>query len=265
MTTKGLGAATAMAKNGESMPAVQEQLGKTYDAMKKTAEGFGLGTAEAEALTREILHIPPGVDVKSWMSDEAKRMAEQTKGAMDAIDGRTVKTYTEHQEKTIKIIETQIRGDSGNGGDPSMTAFDPGAFAPGRAAGGRVPGFAEGGKLPTTGPGTGMTDGFLGIDSVGMPRVRVDAGEWIINPDSSDRYNRELAAINAGTFPKMPGYANGGRAGREYSAQHFGYGPYRSAGSGPAGATFGDVIITEQSDPVATFHEFARRTQALAT
>jgi hypothetical protein len=55
----------------------------------------------------------------------------------------------------------------------------------------------------------------------------VDAGEWIINRGSSGRYNRELAAINAGTFPKLPGYAGGGR---EYSAQSFGHAPYGSSG-----------------------------------
>ena len=46
--------------------------------------------------------------------------------------------------------------------------------------------------------------------------ARVDAGEWVINGRSSNTYNRELAAINAGTFPKLPGFADGGRA---YAAQ----------------------------------------------
>jgi len=55
--------------------------------------------------------------------------------------------------------------------------------------------------------------------------ARVDAGEWIINGRSSSTYNRELAAINAGTFPKLPGYANGGR---EYTAQSLGHGSYRA-------------------------------------
>lgn len=71
--------------------------------------------------------------------------------------------------------------------------------------------FSTGGQLPKTGPGTEHTDGFLGINGEGMPLARVDAGEWIINRRSSDRYGRELAAINAGTFPKLPGYADGGR------------------------------------------------------
>ncbi len=218
MTQRGISAAEAMAKNGESMPAVQEQLNKTYDAMIRTAMGFGLGKDEAEALTRSILHVPPGVDVRSWMSDEAKRMAEATKGAMDAIDGRVVRTYAEHREATIRTITTKVFG-GGYANDPSMTALDPSSHA----TGGRVPGYTLGGKLPSTGPGTEITDGFLGIDYAGRPRVRVDAREWIINGNSSDRYNRELAAINAGTFPKMPAYGKGGRPAREYSAQQFGH------------------------------------------
>ncbi|AKK05245.1 tape measure domain (plasmid) [Corynebacterium mustelae] len=72
------------------------------------------------------------------------------------------------------------------------------------------PGRAFGGRLPETGPGTDRVDGFLGVDHRGMPIARVDAGEWVINRRSSAKYDRELAAINRGTFPKIPGYVNGG-------------------------------------------------------
>ena len=91
----------------------------------------------------------------------------------------------------------------------------------GNAAGGR---FAEGGKLPkyargdrhdgyripNTGPGSHGTDKWLAVDQYNQPVARLDHGEWIINRRSSARYDKELAAINAGTFPKLPGYADGG-------------------------------------------------------
>ncbi|NKV46360.1 hypothetical protein GS926_14795 [Rhodococcus hoagii] len=77
------------------------------------------------------------------------------------------------------------------------------------------PGRATGGRLPTTGPGTGVTDGFLGVNSAGAPIARVDAGEWVINGRNSEKYNRELAMINAGVFPKLPGFADGGRVGND--------------------------------------------------
>lgn len=228
MTQKGIGAAEAMAKNGDSMPAIQEQLGKTYDAMVTTAEGFGLGKEEAEALTRGILHIPPGVDINTWMSDEAKRMAEATKKAAEDIPkdvkiNITIDTFKTTFEKLVGLPAQISDGSAGQG----LGVYAPG-FVPVKATGGILRGYSDGGQLPSTGPGTGVTDGFLGVDALGVPVARLDKDEWIINGHSSNRYNRELAAINAGTFPKLPGYANG-RAGREYSAQSMGY-------AGPAAA-----------------------------
>ncbi|WP_276922427.1 phage tail tape measure protein [Corynebacterium pyruviciproducens] len=76
---------------------------------------------------------------------------------------------------------------------------------------GYIRGRASGGRLPTAGPGTERVDGFLGVDGEGRPLARVDAGEWVINRANSQRYNAELAAINAGTFPKLPGYTDGGK------------------------------------------------------
>lgn len=108
----------------------------------------------------------------------------------------------------------------------------------GNHLGGRLPAYATGGKLPTTGPGTNMVDGFLGVGADGVPRARLDKGEWVINGRSSDKYDRELAAINAGTFPKLPGYAEGGRngidaalgAGRSVEGNKYVWG-----GTGPTG------------------------------
>ena len=85
-------------------------------------------------------------------------------------------------------------------------------LVPGFAFGGMVPGFATGGgyRLPLAGPGTHTTDGFLAVNRAGMPIARLDAGEWVINGESSQKYARELQMINAGTFPKLPGFADGG-------------------------------------------------------
>ena len=256
MANRGISAAEAMAKNGESQEAVQGQLVKTYDAAVKTFEGFGLSEEAANALTREILHIPPGVDVKSWMSDEAKRMAEQTTGAINNIP-REINILEVYTKRTNEILQRStlpdLNGDaSGNG-------------RPGLARGGRVrdviPG-AAGGKVPGRAPTNLAMDNVLATVN-GKP-LAVQSEEWIINGRSSKKYDRELAAINAGTFPKMPGFAEGGRFGREYSARSLGYAPYSAASPVGGGTTFGDVIITEQSDPVATWHEFARRAHNLS-
>lgn len=131
LAQKGLSAAQAMAKNGDSQEAVQGQLTNTYDKLVVAAQGFGLTEDKAIALTREILHIPPNVDVKSWMSDQARIEAEKTNAAMDLINNKTVHTYT--IEHVIKSIETQVKGGD-SAGDPSMTALDPGSLS--RRAGG---------------------------------------------------------------------------------------------------------------------------------
>lgn len=243
----GYRSAQAMAANGSSQEALAVNLDTTFNKLVAAAREFTNTDEEAQALARDIMKIPPGVDIKTWMSDEAKRMADNTTGAINNIpkDVQVKITTVEHK---IKILETQIRG-GGSVEDPSMTALDPSA----NATGGRLPRFELGGQLPTSGPGTGVIDGFLGISSAGVPLARVDAGEWIINSTSSDRYNRELAAINAGTFPKLPGYTNGGR---EYSAQSFGYAPAAASG-GPA--SFEGNLYLDSGEFLGTVRGIARQ------
>lgn len=147
--------------------------------------------------------------------------------------------------KTIRFVGELI-GNAWNrvtgGGGGSRT----GSFA---AEGMRIPGFMDGGqpgyRLPLTGPGTSMVDGFLGLNGDGMPIARVDAGEWVVNGESSDRYNRTLAAINANNpraimaslARELPAYADGGRAkSEEVIAQlsAFDGGPYVMGGFSPS-------------------------------
>jgi TP901 family phage tail tape measure protein len=214
IANSGLAVVEANAKNGDSQKSLQGNLDETYQALVDGAGQFGITGTAAQDLARDVLNVPPGVDIKTWMSDEAKRMAEQTKAAVDGIPKHvniTIDTFKTTFEKVVGLPAQISDGSAGQGAG----VYAPG-FTPKKATGGRLAGYADGGQLPTSGPGTGMTDGFLGISSAGVPLARVDAGEWIINGRSSSTYNRELAAINAGTFPKLPGYANGGR---EYSAQ----------------------------------------------
>lgn len=89
--------------------------------------------------------------------------------------------------------------------------------------GGRFPAYAAGDRhsgyrLPGSGPGTQITDGFLALDMYGMPVARLDAREWVINGDSSEAYHQLLRGINADTpraraamaaYESMPGYAEG--------------------------------------------------------
>lgn len=82
---------------------------------------------------------------------------------------------------------------------------------PGREHGGRLPAFAGGGRMPGSGPGTETVDGIYAVTPSGVGIAMVNGKEWVVNAQSSEKYDRELAMINAGTFPKLPGFAAGGR------------------------------------------------------
>ncbi|UGQ59880.1 phage tail tape measure protein [Rhodococcus pyridinivorans] len=88
----------------------------------------------------------------------------------------------------------------------------------GNADGGRLPAYATGGRMPSTGPGTETTDGIYAVTPEGVPIAMVDGSEWVINSESSDKYDRELAMINAGIFPKLPGFETGGRIAADRAA-----------------------------------------------
>jgi TP901 family phage tail tape measure protein len=227
-----------------ALQSLQGSLRTSYDDLVRAAGQFGITGEEADAMARKALGIPDEVPIDTWVNDNASAKLDALKTKADNLDGKQVKITT--VEHNIKILETQVRGgNAGIGDDVSMTALDPSR----NATGGRLPGFAYGGQLPTSGPGTDRVDGFLGVSSAGVPLARVDAGEWIVNRRSSDRYNRELAAINAGTFPKLPGYAGGGR---EYHAQSY---AVPASGFGPMAMT--GTLVMDSGEVLGVFHGIA--------
>jgi len=252
MATRGINAAVAMAKNGESQEAVQGQLGKTYDAAVKTFEGFGLSEQGAIDLTREILHIPPGVSVQSWMSDEAKRMAQQTTGELDKIDGRVVTARSVMIEETHRInYEKRVvesGGDEPDGG--GLYGSDR------RAGGGAILRRAGGGEV--WGPGTSTSDEVPIWASPG--EYMLDKGDVIKmgGPRGVDRFR---ANLRAGQFEGM---AAGGAVGTAVASRTVMM-PIFTAPQvqtdAASGMTIGKLEINQQSDPVATFHEFNRRVE----
>ncbi|MFE4229124.1 phage tail tape measure protein [Arthrobacter sp. NPDC056886] len=220
----GIRNAQSMAAAGASNQELQGALSNTYAGLIAAAGQFGITGTKADALARSVLGVPDGVSIQSWMSSEAKRMADLTTGALNNIDGRVVRVGIE----TYKTTFERLVGLPASSAPPSSIARPKE-----KQTGGRLLGFTDGGKLPSTGPGTETTDGFLAVNSLGMPMARVDKDEWIINGRSSNRYNRELAAINAGTFPKLPGFATGGM----YAAQSF-------AGSAASNVTVAAPAVT---------------------
>lgn len=183
LATKGIASAVAMAKAGEGQEVIQGELKKTYDNMVLAGQGFGLTEEASIALTREVLKVPAGVSIDSWMADKARMEAEKTKAAMDLIDGRTVRTYAEHRETTFletKRSDTVVDG-SGNNNSSISSAY---------ASGGAV-----------------MGPGMKGVDSV---KSLLAPGEHVLTASEVDKMGGQQAvyamraAIRSGAAYSAP-------------------------------------------------------------
>lgn len=163
----------------------------------------GKGIAQGELDALGAMSPTPTADLNKSLLDNGVSLSNESLNALSArratpVVSANVKPF----ESAINWVKEQLNR------LPGVNVAIGGTV---RSGSGGSSAFASGGRLPTTGPGTGTVDGFLGVNGEGMPIARVDAGEWVINRRNSERYNRELAAINAGTFPKLPGYADGGK------------------------------------------------------
>lgn len=102
----GFRAAQSMADNGASQEDVQNHLQNTYDDLVSAANQFGATGKEAEDMAREVMGIPDGVDIKTWMSDNAKNTAQDTSKEVSDLDKQeakpTVKADTKDADKKLK-------------------------------------------------------------------------------------------------------------------------------------------------------------------
>jgi TP901 family phage tail tape measure protein len=190
----GIASTKAMADNGASQSSLQGNLVGTYNGLIAAAGQFGITGQAAIDLTRSVLGVPPGVDIKSWMSDAAKRMAQETAGAVNAVDGRvanvTVNTHRNYYETTFQKVVRELSG----GADPvgAGTVLAPKK----RAVGG-----------PVYGPGTGTSDEIPAMLSNGE---HVWTAQEVADAGGQGAMYRMRAMAKAGLLPK---FAVGGEAG----------------------------------------------------
>ena len=81
----GISAADAMIEHGKSQEDVQGQLQRTYDDLVAAGKQFTGSGEKAKKMARDILEIPDGVSVESWMDDAARKEANKTNEAVDNI------------------------------------------------------------------------------------------------------------------------------------------------------------------------------------
>lgn len=216
MATAEAQAAETLASQGSAAAqgVLQSSLQASYDDLVAAAGQFGITGDAADDMARKALGIPKEVPISTWVNDNATAKLDGIKAKADALDGK-------NSTVTITTVE-RIQRDY-----ESLNNAGPRQIANGNmATGGRIsdlPGYWFGGRIPHPRPSDMTKDNVLGLVGGGKP-IMLQGQEWVINGRSSDKYNSELAAINAGTFPKL----------KEYSAAQAGF---ASAGAAGAGTT----------------------------
>lgn len=109
---KGFRAAEAMADNGASQEQLQAHLQSTHDELVKAAGQFGITGDKANDLANEVMGIPEGVDIKTWMSDTARTEAGKTKDAVDKIPRNvTIRIKTVTDSVVTNMPESMLNPD----------------------------------------------------------------------------------------------------------------------------------------------------------
>lgn len=109
LAKSGMAEVEAMAEKGLGQDELQAKLNTTYKDLLKAADGFGLGKKEAEALTREVLGVPEGVDIKTWIDNAAQTGAEEITAAVSAIpEMKNVKVIVT-EDGTVQVTDAQIQ------------------------------------------------------------------------------------------------------------------------------------------------------------
>lgn len=208
--------------NGVAIKQVLEEIGIKVEALPDGYIGISDNSEETIAnlkkLGLETETLPDGqVVIKSNTPEEQEKMIKLGILVRDGATGqvtisdnfdptlakmREVKAADGRQTSethTITLTERRIQYWVSQGHSPTAASQIQGPVPVGLAKGGTIPGYAGGYRLPATGPGTDVVDGFLGVDAKGMPLARVNAREWVINANRSDEFDTTLAAINSGS------------------------------------------------------------------
>lgn len=128
------------AKEGLGQDALQEKLNQTYWDLVASAEQMGIVGGAAGDLARDVLGVPDGVSIETWMDDQARGKAQETKVAVEAIPG-----YKEVTTKYVSLFEQR-----GTPYSPDLPAEGPRDWYP------SIGKKATGGAI--YGPGTGTSD-----------------------------------------------------------------------------------------------------------
>ncbi|WP_413456000.1 phage tail tape measure protein [Glutamicibacter sp. FR1] len=103
----------SLAQSGASEKELQASMQGTYDSLITAAGQFGITGEKATDLAREIMGVPDGVSVESWMSESASLMALTTAENIEAIPGYTKVTVAVSEDGTVGQVQSKINGVTG--------------------------------------------------------------------------------------------------------------------------------------------------------
>lgn len=98
----------SLAQSGASEKELQASMQGTYDSLITAAGQFGITGEKATALAREIMGVPDGVSVESWMSESAQEIANSTAEAIEAIPGYTKVSIAVSEDGTTGQVQSKI-------------------------------------------------------------------------------------------------------------------------------------------------------------
>ncbi|MBF6672448.1 phage tail tape measure protein [Glutamicibacter sp. FBE19] len=103
----------SLAQSGASEKELQASMQGTYDSLISAAGQFGITGDKAKALAAELIGVPDGVDVQTWMDDSAKAMAEATANAIELIPGYTKVSVAVSEDGTVGQVQSRINSVTG--------------------------------------------------------------------------------------------------------------------------------------------------------
>lgn len=218
----GMDVATSMSEAGASQDEIQGKLSTTYDDLILAANQLGITGDAAEDLARDVMGIPDGVEIDTWMSDEAERQARDTQNALNGID-RYIEIVTQY-------VTRGTRPPVGNRGAPVPT-----------------PVYATGGAV--YGPGTGTSDSI---------HARLSNGEhvWTAREVAAAGGHSEVYRLRKAALAGVQGFAEGGPVLRPME-----YVPARQSAPGTPGVA-GTPVSIEVNARGLNAHEVAVESRA---
>lgn len=226
----------AYAKNGMSSIDLQANLTDQYAKLRDNAIAFGASATKADDMARSALGIPKNVNIDTAIQNYADSMAKINgiKQGVDAI--RDYKEVAIHVQYTESGTAVRDRASDAGWAGTSVQAH---------AGGGAIYGA-----------------GSKGVDSV---RSMLAPGEHVLTDEDVDAMGGQAAVY---AFRKQLHSGSSGSGVRPMYAAPAPPAPAAMGGfSEPrsTGPSIGQVVINDQRDPVATWHEVNRRISGLAT